>query len=69
VAGAMKYVRETYNVPAKRGKSIMFQGKIYYILSAINGRLRIWRAVGRCSEKLLIHPTWEVDYLDGKGVR
>lgn len=65
MAGAMKYIRDTYGVPAKRGARILFQGKPYVILSAKNGRLRIWACPDRIPVIKTIHPTWEVDYRYG----
>lgn len=55
---SLKYVRENYRVPAKRGVRIMFRGQEYKITSAKGPYLRV-----RGSEGIItIHPTWCVHY-------
>jgi hypothetical protein len=60
---SMEYIRKTYNVPAKRGARIRFQGrKVGRILSARGPHLRVqWDGLPRRTG--LIHPTWAVEYL------
>ena len=56
----MDYIRKTYNVPAKQGGVIEYQGKIGRILGASGGYLRIKldgeKRVG------LYHPTYNITY-------
>lgn len=60
---SLEYIRRTYNVPAKRGATVKFQGKPGVIASSNGKYLRV-----RFGGKLLtIHPTWEVEYIaEGK---
>ena len=59
----MQYIRDTYNVPAKRGMIIGFNRFFVKILSAKNGKLRV-QYCGEDNKTLryYIHPTWRVDY-------
>lgn len=69
----MKSIRQQYGVPAYRHREVRFQGDRALILSADRGamHLRLYRfpTLGRPGERIVVHPTWEMDYLDGKGVR
>jgi hypothetical protein len=58
--GDMAYVRNYYNVPAKRGGRVLFQGFPGRILSADNGRLNLLLDTG---QMVSVHPTWEMGYL------
>lgn len=60
--GAMAYIRRRYGVPAKRGATVFFQGRPGVILSADNGRLYVRLDHAEYGPRVLIHPTWEVDY-------
>lgn len=62
-----EYVRSYYNVPAKRGMRITIEGKPATIVGFRNAHLRI-RIDGE-QHVVNAHPTWEIDYLDGRGVR
>jgi ATP:corrinoid adenosyltransferase len=60
----MKYIRDYYGVPAKRGARIIYTGNGMRtpgrITSAIGGRLRA-RLEG-VDYAVILHPTWEVEY-------
>ena len=64
---SLNYIREFYNVPAKRGMSVLVQGKKGIIVGARHQYLRI-RIEG---EKKIgsYHPTWEIEYLSQKGIK
>jgi hypothetical protein len=62
MSGGMQHVRTAYNVPAKRGGRIRFEGRATgTILSARYGRLRV-RFDGQ-KRIAWLHPTCEVEYL------
>lgn len=56
---SMEWVRRNYGVPAKRGGRIRFCGVGGTITSA-DHRLRVRMDDGR---RVILHPTWEVEYL------
>lgn len=62
---SMKYVRDYYAVPAKRGGRVRYTGdsepRLGTITSACHGGLRI-RLDGD-KHPLPFHPTWELEYL------
>jgi hypothetical protein len=58
----IKYIRKSYNVPAKRGMRVIANGKPGKITGANGSRLRILLD-GNC-RSLLWHPTWRIEYLD-----
>ena len=60
------WIRSHYDVPAKRGARVTFEGRPGRILSSVNGHLRIQLDDGK---KIITHPLWHVDYLDGRGER
>jgi hypothetical protein len=55
----MEYVRRFYGVPAKRGGRIRFDGVEGTITSATH-HLRARMDDGR---RVILHPTWRVEYL------
>ena len=63
---SMKWIRKSYNVPAKRGGRVKYTypdpPKYGTIKSAKYGYLRILMD----GEKFILpyHPTWELEYLD-----
>lgn len=57
----MNYIRRAYNIPAKRGGRITFQGKPGVIVGSRGPYLRI-RLNGE-QEARNYHPTWEIEYL------
>jgi hypothetical protein len=56
---SMEYVRRFYGVPAKRGGRIRFDGVEGTITSATH-HLRARMDDGR---RVILHPTWRVEYL------
>lgn len=64
---SLEFIRHNYHVPAKRGGRVRlgqgfgpnFAGMTGTILSA-NHRLRVRMDDGR---RVILHPTWEVEYL------
>lgn len=61
------YVRNYYQVPAKRGMRIKIEGKPALIVGFSGAHLRI-RIDG---EKHIVnaHPTWEITYPDNEGTK
>ena len=65
----MQYIRDHYKVPAKRGGTVRFtdtSGKKWVgrIKSAAGHRLRVaFPDFPRATA--ILHPTWNVEYLDG----
>jgi len=70
---SLKYIRKAYNAPAYRGARIRYtdeQGTIFNgrITSAKSGRLRVLvddRVEGYWG-RMILHPTWHVEYLAKK---
>lgn len=67
---SLDYIRKTYGVPAKRGGRIRYRderGDIFEgrITSARDGRLRVLvdDRVPGYRGRLILHPTWRVEYL------
>ena len=67
---SLAYIRKTYNVPAYRGRRIKYtdtRGGIYFctIKSAREGRIRVLvdDRVPGYRGRMLLHPTWNVEYL------
>jgi hypothetical protein len=56
---SMEYVRRYYGVPAKRGGRIRFRGMGGTITSA-DHHLRARMDDG---SRVILHPTWQVEYL------
>ena len=64
--GGMEYIRKHYRVPARRGGRILFRGcAMGTIRSADGAYLRV--KLDEFNRAVLIHPTWEVEYLDAAG--
>jgi len=63
----LKYIRDWYGVPAKRGGRIRY-GKALpaegTILSGKNARLRV--RLDDSKRTVLLHPCWEVTYLPSR---
>ena len=57
---SLKYIKDYYNVPAKRLTKILFKGDICKITGS-NGPLLIVRRLAD-DRKMYIHPTWKVNY-------
>ena len=68
---ALKYIRDYYKVPAKRGALIRYDsscGAIYLrVRSARNGRLYCSPKDANPKDKrrMILHPTWQIVYLIG----
>ncbi|MEM1297404.1 MAG: hypothetical protein AAGH89_18710 [Verrucomicrobiota bacterium] len=64
----MNYIRRAYGVPAKRGGRVRYTGsgdsRLGTIKSAKHGYLRILLDGDRWPGTF--HPTWELEYLEGK---
>ena len=67
---SLEWIRKTYSVPAKRGCRVRYTdgyGVIWNgrITSARNGYLRVLvdDRVPSYRGRLLLHPTWQVEYL------
>lgn len=56
---SMEWIRRNYGVPAKRGGRVRFSGVAGTITSASH-HLRVRLDDGR---RVLLHPTWRVEYL------
>jgi len=63
---SMKYIRDTYGVPAKRGGRIVFTNgigqKMYGVITSAPGANIKVRFDGHEYGSLL-HPTWHIEYL------
>jgi len=62
---SMAWVRKRYNVPAKRGGRVIYEGsgreEYGTITSATNGRVNI--RLDGLNHALPFHPTWKLRYL------
>jgi hypothetical protein len=58
----MDWIRKTYNVPAKVGGRVKFQGKPGTILGVKNQYLTI--CLDEEDTKGQYHPMWEMEYLE-----
>ena len=56
----MQYIRETYNVPAKRGACVIANGKKGVIVGSRGPHLRIKLEDGIIR---IFHPTWNMQYV------
>jgi len=61
----LDYVRRYYDVPAEAGRRILWDGEPGKIVGADGCYLSV-RFDGDPGP-VSLHPTWRVDYLDGKG--
>lgn len=59
---SLQYIRDTYQVPAKRGGQIIYDGLKCTILGARGHQLRV--RLPKQKRTALLHPTWRVTYLD-----
>ena len=57
-----EYIRKTYGVDAYAGKEIRFDGSLGVIKGARGNYLEILLDK-RPLEELLVHPTWEMEYI------
>ena len=72
---SLKYIRKSYNVPAYRGRRVRYtdeRGAIFNgrITSARGGRLRVLvdDRVPGYRGRLILHPTWHIEYLGTSNV-
>lgn len=65
---SLKYIRDTYGVPAKRGGRVEYIGNGVAIQGTITGsrgaRIRVRLDGDRYS--VTFHPTWRIRYLDAQ---
>jgi hypothetical protein len=66
--GSADYVRRYYQVPAERGARIKFRGQPGSVVGFHGASLRV-RLDDAPKQIITCHPTWRIDYLDGKGER
>lgn len=65
----MRYIRETYNVPAKRGGRIVYTGSellgraLGTIVGSRGAYLRVRMDDGNPKSLVSLHPTWCIEYL------
>ena len=57
---SMRYIRDHYGVPAKRGMEVVAQGRKGRIVGSRGSYLRI--KVDGEKNILSFHPTWEMEY-------
>jgi hypothetical protein len=62
----MKWIRDTYKVPAKRGMRVMANGEMGTIIAARGGHLKVKLDMYKRPE--LYHLTWHMVYYTGKSV-
>ena len=60
---SLKYIRDHYGVPAKRGGRVRYNGRIEGAITGSVGALLRVRMDGD-GFSLKYHPTWEMEYLD-----
>lgn len=59
----LKYIARTYNVPAKKDRRILYQGKKGTVIGARGAYLLIM--LDGEKQAMLYHPTWKIEYLEG----
>ena len=61
----MEYIRNTYNVPAKRGVKVKYTGGVKPIFGKIvgtrNAHIRV--KLEETQKTVSFHPTWKIEYL------
>lgn len=65
--GGIHYIRRYYGVPAKIGGRVKYEGR-EGVITGTSGPHLIMRPDDRKrkGERLILHPTWRVEYLTGK---
>lgn len=58
----MKYIRDYYKVPAKRGMTIIANGKRGVITSANGPHLMV--RIDGAKHSFPYHPTWNMEYIE-----
>mgnify|MGYP001608882860 CR=1 FL=1 len=66
---ALEYVRRYYGVPAELGKRVVYNGTPATIIGARHSYIIVWRDGEPWENAVMAHPTWRMDYNDGKGWR
>lgn len=61
--GGMQWIRDHYNVPAKRGGRIIFDGKPGRITSMRGGHLMLHLDGDPPNRRVIVHPCWRMEYL------
>lgn len=70
ICGGFDWIRSHYPVPAKRGGRVEFDGRPGRICSVSSGHLLLLHLDGDPPRRrVIVHPMWRMDYLDGKGQR
>lgn len=63
----MSYIRDHYQVPAKRGRRVVFDGKPGRITSARGPGAYLNVRLDGEKHPVPVHPRWRVTYLDADG--
>jgi hypothetical protein len=63
----MKWIRDTYKVPAKRGMRVIADGEYGRIVSASRGHLKI--KLDERKRPGIYHPTWNMIYIRAESKR
>lgn len=58
----LEAIRRRYNVPAKQGRMLLFQGERHIITGSERGTLRLRIRSASGGKPFPVHPTWEMDY-------
>lgn len=61
--GAIEWIRRTYDVPAKIGGRVIFDGQPGRICSTNAGHLAIHLDGTPVRRRVYTHPTWRMEYL------
>jgi hypothetical protein len=59
--GDMKWIRDNYHVPAKRGAYVLYDGHLAVITSAAAPYLWVRFQSG---QRAFVHPTWHMVYVE-----
>ena len=61
----MQYIRDAYDVPAKRGGRIVYMGGVSAMSGTITGSLGHYLRIKLDEHKRsdLYHPTWKIQYM------
>lgn len=62
---SLRYIRDTYGVPARRGARARYDGRVYGTITASCGA-RIHIRLDGDKFSLPFHPTWNLEYLAAK---
>lgn len=59
------YINRYYGLSVRRGTMLKFRGRPCVVTSADGAHLRVRPLDGLGKKRLLLHPTWEVEYVEG----